>query len=195
MSLTALVSTLLKHSFQEGHHVEAAMDDGALVIRPLGQPGDLGWMVMAHGEVYAEEFGWDATFEALVGRIVLDYAGDHDPDREAVWIAELDGERVGCVLCVTARTPGEDGSTAQLRVLLVRPEGRGHGIGGRLVDTCIDFARDAGYARMRLWTNDPLTAARRIYLSRGFRLVDEQPHHSFGVDLIGQTYELALAAA
>jgi GNAT superfamily N-acetyltransferase len=172
------------------------MDDGALVRRPFGQPGDLGWMVMAHGEVYAEEFGWDATLEAFIGRIVLDYAEDHDPVREAAWIAELDGERVGGILCVTARGHGEqDGSTAQLRVLLVRPEGRGHGAGGRLVDTCVDFAVKAGYARMRLWTNHPLTAARSIYVSRGFRLVDEEPHRSFGVDLIGQTYELALGAA
>jgi GNAT superfamily N-acetyltransferase len=171
------------------------MDDGALVIRRLGQPGDLGWVVMAHGEVYAEEFGWDATLEAFIGRIVLDYAREHDPVREAAWIAQLGGERVGCVLCVTAREPGEDGSTAQLRVLLVRPEGRGHGIGGRHVDACVDFAQGVGYTRMRLWTNHPLTAARSIYLSRGFRLVDEEPHHSFGVDLIGQVYELTLGAA
>src|SRR5262245_5081970 len=112
------------------------MDDGALVIRPLGQPGDLGWVIMAHGEVYAEEFGWDTDLEVLIGRIVLDYGGKHDPDREAAWIAELDGERVGCVLCVTAQGPAEDGSSAQLRVLLVHPDGRGHGIGAKLVDTC-----------------------------------------------------------
>jgi GNAT superfamily N-acetyltransferase len=157
------------------------------IIRPLGEPGDLGWVVMAHGEIYAAEFGWDASFEALVAQIVADYAAGHDSAREAAWIAEIDGARVGCVVCV-----GEDETTAKLRILLVHPDGRGHGLGGRLVDVCVAFARAAGYARMRLWTNDPLVAARRIYLSRGFVLTEEQPHRSFGVDLVGQTYELDL---
>jgi GNAT superfamily N-acetyltransferase len=160
-------------------------------IRPLGQPGDLGWVIQAHGEVYATEFGWDTEFEALVARIVADYAADHDPRREAAWIAELDGRRVGCIFLVADR---EDAGTAKLRILLVHPAGRGHGLGGRLVDTCLDFARRAGYERIRLWTNDPLTAARKIYLARGFTLIDEEPHHSFGVDLVGQTYELRLSA-
>ena len=142
---------------------------------------------MAHGEVYAAEFGWDTTFDALVCRIVADFANSHDPGREAGWIAEIDGRRVGCVFCVAA---GEE--TAQLRILLVHPDGRGHHLGRRLTDTCVAFARQAGYRRMRLWTNDPLTAARRIYLDAGFSLVAEEPHHSFGVDLIGQVYELAL---
>jgi GNAT superfamily N-acetyltransferase len=158
-----------------------------VVIRPLGRPGDLGWVVMAHGETYAAEFGWDTTFEALVARIVADYAADHDPAREAAWIAEVDGRRAGCVFCVAA-----DEETAQLRILLVDPSARGHRIGGRLVDECLAFARRAGYARMRLWTNHPLVAARHIYLSRGFVLVQEDPHHSFGVDLVGQVYELDL---
>jgi GNAT superfamily N-acetyltransferase len=158
-----------------------------IVIRPLGRPGDLGWVVMAHGEVYAAEFGWDTSFEALVARIVADYATDHDPAREAAWIAEVDGRRVGCVFCVAA-----DQTTAQLRILLVDPSARGHRLGGRLVDECVSFARRAGYARMKLWTNDPLVAARHIYLSRGFALVQEDPHHSFGVDLVGQVYELDL---
>jgi GNAT superfamily N-acetyltransferase len=159
------------------------------VIRRLGRPGDLGWVISAHGEVYAQEFGWDASFEALVARIVADFASGHDSEREAAWLAEIDGRRVGCVFCVA----GPD-STAQLRLLLVHPDGRGHGLGGRLVDTCLRFARDAGYPAVRLWTNDPLTAARGIYLSRGFGLTDEEPHHSFGVDLVGQTYELDLRA-
>jgi GNAT superfamily N-acetyltransferase len=155
-----------------------------LDIRPLGQPGDLGWVVMAHGEIYAQEFGWDVSMEALVARIVADFA--HDPDRRAAgWIAELDGVRVGCVLSVSA-----DDQTAQLRVLLVHPDARGHGLGGRLVDTCVAHARAAGYARMRLWTNDVLDSARRIYLSRGFTLIAQEPHHSFGHDLVGQTYQL-----
>jgi GNAT superfamily N-acetyltransferase len=158
-----------------------------VTIRSLDRPGDLGWVVRAHGELYAREFGWDASFEALVARIVADYAADHDDHREAAWIAELGDERVGCVFCVA-----EDGETARLRILLVDPVARGRGLGERLVRTCVAFARAAGYRRMVLWTNDPLVAARRIYLKAGFRLTAEQPHHSYGVDLIGQTYELAL---
>ena len=157
------------------------------MIRDLGAPGDLGWVVMAHGEQYAAEFGWDATFEALVARIVADYAADHDPAREGAWIAERDGRRVGCVFCVR-----KDDETAQLRILLVTPEGRGLGLGRRLVDHTVAFARAAGYRRMVLWTNDPLAAARRIYVERGFRLVDEERHRSFGADLVGQNYVLAL---
>jgi GNAT superfamily N-acetyltransferase len=168
---------------------------GTATIRPLGRPGDLGWVVMAHGEVYADEFGWDASFEALVARIVADYAagggatGGAGGDRSvagpaAAWIAELDGERVGCVFLVP-----EDALTARLRILLVHPKARGHGLGGRLVDACLDFAHAVGYRRMVLWTNDPLVAAARIYRARGFRLTEEQPHHSYGADLVGQTYE------
>jgi GNAT superfamily N-acetyltransferase len=118
-----------------------------------------------------------------VARIVADYAVDHDPAREAAWIAELAGRRVGCIFCVAA-----DATTAKLRILLVDPAGRGHGIGRRLVDTCLDFARAAGYRRITLWTNDVLTAARRIYQSSGFELVEEEPHRSFGHDLIGQNW-------
>lgn len=163
-----------------------------VMIRPLGQPGDLGWVVMAHGEVYATEFGWDTSFEALVARIVADYAAGHDPAREAAWIAEVDGRRVGCIFCI-ADQDTHDGMTAKLRILLVHPDGRGHGLGARLVDTCLDFARHSGYAWIRLWTNDPLVVARRIYLDRGFVLVEQQPHHSFGFDLVGQVYEFDLA--
>lgn len=159
----------------------------AIVIRPLGQPGDLGWMVQEHGEQYAREFGWDGSFEALVARIVADFANDHDSEREAAWIAEAGGRRVGCVFCVPV-----DAETAQLRILLVDPAARGAGLGGRLVDECLRFARGAGYRQMRLWTNDPLVAARHVYLSRGFRLVEEEPHRSFGADLVGQVYEVDL---
>lgn len=156
-------------------------------IRPADRPGDLGWVVMAHGEIYADEFGWDV--EAVVARIVADYCADHDPEREAAWIAEVDGRRMGCVFCVA-----ENETTAKLRILLVHPDARGRHLGGRLVDTCLDFARSAGYARMQLWTNDPLAVARRIYLHRGFVLTGEAPHRTFGIDLIGQTYELDLRA-
>lgn len=155
-------------------------------IRDLGEPGDLGWVLQAHGELYTREFGWDTSFEALIARIVADYAANHDPAKEAAWIAELDGERVGCVFCVR-----EDAATARLRILLVDPKGRGQRLGSRLVRRCVDFARDAGYSRMVLWTNHPLVAARAVYLAEGFRLVAEEPHHSYGVDLVGQTYELA----
>jgi GNAT superfamily N-acetyltransferase len=161
--------------------------DTTLVIRRLGRPGDRGWVVMAHGELYADEFGWDTTFEALVARIVAEYAAGDDPDRQAAWIAEAGGRRVGCVFCVPV-----DAETAQLRILLVDPAARGSGLGGRLVDECLRFARGAGYRRMRLWTNDPLVAARHVYLSRGFRLVEEEPHRSFGADLVGQVYEVDL---
>jgi GNAT superfamily N-acetyltransferase len=161
-------------------------------IRALGAPGDLGWVVMAHGEVYAQEFGWDVSFEALVAQIVADYAGDHDPGREAAWIAEVGGRRVGCVFCV--RDP-DRADTALLRILLVHPDGRRRDLGRRLVRTCLEFARAAGYERVQLWTNHPLSAARHLYLERGFRLLREEPHHSFGVDLVGQTYELDLVSS
>jgi GNAT superfamily N-acetyltransferase len=143
---------------------------------------------MAHGEIYASEFGWDTSFEALVARIVADYAASHDSRREGAWIAELEGRRVGCVFCVAA-----DETTAQLRILLVDPSARGHHLGAQLVDQCVAFARQAGYRKMRLWTNHPLAAARKIYLSRGFRLLSEEAHHSYGVELTGQVYELDFA--
>jgi GNAT superfamily N-acetyltransferase len=155
------------------------------VIRPVGQPGDLGWIVQAHGETYAHEYGWNGTFEALVARIVADFAENHDTTREAGWIAELDGRRAGCVLCVT-----HDATTAQLRVLLVEPFARGHRLGGRLVDECLAFARGAGYQRITLFTTSPLVAARGVYLSRGFRLTHEEPHDSFGKPMLSQRYDL-----
>ena len=167
------------------------MSDNEATIRPLGCPGDLGWVVMAHGERYAEEFGWDTSFEALVAQIVAEYAATAEPGRDGAWIAELDGRRVGCVFCVQGDEPGE----CKLRILLVDPVARGQALGSRLVAEAVAFARDAGYARVRLWTNHPLVAARRGYLRHGFRLIAEEPHRSFGADLVGQTYELELAPA
>jgi DNA-binding MarR family transcriptional regulator/GNAT superfamily N-acetyltransferase len=157
------------------------------VLRGPG-PGDLGWMVQRHGALYAAEYGWDAGFEGLVARIVAEFAQDHDPLLERVWIAELDGRPVGSVMCVRDETP----ATARLRLLLVEPEARGHGLGDRLVRTAVDFAREAGYRDMVLWTNDVLTAARRIYERAGFTLVAEEPHRSYGADLIGQDWRLEL---
>jgi GNAT superfamily N-acetyltransferase len=157
-----------------------------VVLRGL-RPGDLGWAVQRHGELYAREHGFDQGFEALVARIAADYVERVDDTGQSAWIAELDGERAGCVLCVR-----KDAGTAQLRILLVEPWARGHGIGARLVDECVRFARGAGYRRIALWTNDVLASARRIYQAAGFELVKEEPHRSFGKDLVGQFWELAL---
>jgi GNAT superfamily N-acetyltransferase len=163
------------------------MSDQSVVIREASAPGDLGWMIMAHGETYAREYGWDTTFEAVVARILADYANSEDRDRARAWIAEVDGRRAGCVMCCP-----EDESTAELHTLLIEPWARGHKLGARLVDQCLEFARKVGYTRMRLWTNDPLVAARHIYLSRGFALVSQEPSHSFGHDMVSQYYELDL---
>jgi len=152
-----------------------------LVLRPPA-PGDLGWVIERHGARYAAEYGWDSTFEALVAHIVADFAERGDTPREAAWIAELDGDRVGCVFCTAA--DAED--TAQLRLLLVEPSARGAGVGTRLVDECLRFARRSGYTRITLWTNDVLVAARRIYERAGFRCDRREPHHSFGRDLVGE---------
>jgi DNA-binding MarR family transcriptional regulator/GNAT superfamily N-acetyltransferase len=151
------------------------------------EPGDLGWVVQRNGAVYAAEFGWDQTSEALVARIVADYTDHRDPDREAAWIAEVDGTPAGCVFCVR-----EDKTTARLRLLLVEPWARGLGIGARLVDEVLRFARRAGYTRITLWTNDVLADARRVYQRAGFTLDSEDRHHSFGKDLVGQTWSKAL---
>ncbi|HZA40080.1 MAG TPA: helix-turn-helix domain-containing GNAT family N-acetyltransferase [Actinomycetota bacterium] len=166
--------------------LERTRSEPSYVIRPLG-PGDLGWVVHRHGVLYATEYGWDETFEGLVAQIVADYARDRDERRESAWIAEVHGEPAGCVFC----TKREE-HVAQLRLLLVEPETRGMGLGARLVDECIRFARRAGYRQIMLWTNDVLTAARRIYEKAGFQLVEEGPHKSFGKDLVEQTWALTL---
>ncbi|MCQ8191072.1 bifunctional helix-turn-helix transcriptional regulator/GNAT family N-acetyltransferase [Streptomyces rugosispiralis] len=155
------------------------------------EPGDLGWIVQRHGAVYAREFGWNAEFEALVARIVGEFGAGHDPARERAWIAELDGRPVGSVLCVRDERP----DTARLRLLLVEPEARGRRIGERLVGTCVDFAREAGYRDLVLWTNDVLTSARRIYERAGFELVAEKRHGGYGSPLVGQDWRLALRDA
>ncbi len=152
------------------------------LLRPPG-PGDFGWIVHRHGALYSEEYGWNECFEALVARIVADYLEHRDPQHEAAWIAEVDGEPVGCVLCTR-----KEEKVAQLRLLLVEPKARGTGIGARLVEECIRFAQRAGYERIMLWTNDVLKDARRIYERAGFELVEEEGHHSFGHELVGQNW-------
>jgi N-acetylglutamate synthase-like GNAT family acetyltransferase len=168
-----------------GGKTETHMSNLKIVIRSLSQAGDLGWVVMAHGEVYASEFGCDTGLEVMVAREVASYATRRSP-REGGWIAEVDRRRAGCVFCFM----GEE-STARLRFLLVAPWARNAHVGGRLVDECLDFARRVGYARVQLSTDDPMIAA-RLYRSRGFTFVEEQPRHKFGVDLTDYFYELNL---
>ncbi|MEU9201232.1 GNAT family N-acetyltransferase [Streptomyces sp. NPDC048332] len=157
-------------------------------VRRADRPGDLGWVVMAHGEAYDQQFGWNTDFEVLVAGIVADYGSKHDPAREAAWIAEVDGRRVGCVFLVAGPRP----EVAKLRILLVTPEGRGRGLGKRLVGECLSFAREAGYEQVTLWTNDVLSTARKIYQGFGFTLADQEHHHSYGHDLVGQNWILDL---
>ncbi|MFI2235453.1 bifunctional helix-turn-helix transcriptional regulator/GNAT family N-acetyltransferase [Streptomyces chrestomyceticus] len=162
-------------------------------------PGDLGWMVQRDAALYAREYGFDLGYEALVARIVAEYGERRDTRWDRVWIAELAGERVGAVMCVrdgidTVIAPADETPprTARLRLLLVEPEARGRGVGRALVSACVDFAREAGFRELVLWTNSVLTAARVLYERAGFELTAEKPHHSFGRDLVGQDWRLPL---
>lgn len=164
------------------------------LLRPH-RPGDIGWVISRHGALYAQEYGFDGRFEALVARIGADFLDRLDPGREACWIAERGGVSLGCVMLVQARDDSTQAvldGTAQLRLLLVEPAARGLGLGRRLAAQCEQFARERGYRRIVLWTNANLAAARGIYRQAGYRLTGSEAHHSFGQDLVGETWELLL---
>ncbi len=173
--------------------VQSLLDPDAPPAKPRAAilrdpaPGDIGWVVQQHGEIYAREYGWNSTFEALVANIAGEFLLKFQPEWERCWIAELNGERVGSIFVVR-----KSATVAQLRLLILTPGARGLGLGGKLVDECIAFARLKGYRKMVLWTNSCLTAARGIYDSRGFQLTASEPHDGYGTPLVGETWELKL---
>ncbi|MGV9667096.1 bifunctional helix-turn-helix transcriptional regulator/GNAT family N-acetyltransferase [Nocardia niigatensis] len=182
-----LVRTRLVGAMRTIEQILDSEPDPAAVILRAPRPGDHGWVIARNAVLYAEEFGWNAEYEALAAGIVANWLSSHDPQRERAWIAEYEGEPVGCVYCMR-----EDDTTARLRLLLVEPTARGLGVGSALVDACLRFATEAGYTQMVLWTNSVLHAARHIYQRAGFELAESNPHHSFGVDLVGQTWRRGL---
>jgi len=189
--LDALTDTGRTRLLQAMRTIEGALGsrdlpDEPIILRPH-RPGDMGWVVHRHGALYAQEYGWDETFEPLVADVVAAFIRNFDAKRERCWIAERGAEILGSIFLVK-----QDDETAKLRLLYVEPHTRGTGLGRRLVAECLAFARSAGYARVVLWTNDCLHAAVKIYRDEGFRLIGEEKHHSFGKDLVGQTWELTL---
>ncbi|MDQ0070665.1 DNA-binding MarR family transcriptional regulator/GNAT superfamily N-acetyltransferase [Variovorax boronicumulans] len=173
--------------------MQSLLDPAAAPAKPQAAilrdpaPGDIGWVVQQHGEIYAREYGWDSSFEALVAQIAGEFLLKFQPEWERCWIAELNGERMGSIFVVR-----KSASVAQLRLLILSPAARGLGLGGKLVDECIAFARRKGYKKMTLWTNSDLVAARAIYAKRGFQLVKSEPHESYGKQLVGETWEMKL---
>ena len=177
LSAMALIENTLEKKTEERY---------SYVLRPP-EPGDMGWVVQSNGTLYAQEYGWDENYEALVAQIVADFVKNFDPKKERCWIAEKDGENVGSVFLVK-----ESEEVAKLRLLIVDPKARGLGIGKRLVDECTRFARRAGYKKITLWTNSVLLAARSIYEKAGYKLAKSESHHNFGHDLVGETWVLTL---
>ncbi len=173
------------------HTIESILEHGFKYAEPFYlrhyEAGDMGWVIYQHGLLYNQEYGLDESFEALVAQICADFINNFDPQKERCWIAEMQGEQVGSIFCVKASK-----NVAKLRLLLVDPKARGLGLGTRLVKECIRFARRSGYKKLTLWTNDVLVEAIHIYEKNGFKLVEEEPHHSFGHDLIGQNWDLML---
>ncbi|HEX3844379.1 MAG TPA: GNAT family N-acetyltransferase [Steroidobacteraceae bacterium] len=182
----AQVSELVGSMQAVRRFLQSDASKNAYCLRPL-RVGDIGWIIRRQGILYAEEYGWDVTYEGLVAEILSRFVKQFDPVRENAWVAERDGAVVGSVFLVR-----ESAAIAKLRLLYVEPSARGLGIGRHLVDSCIAFAREKGYRTLRLWTNDILVSARRIYQAAGFRLMKEERHHSFGKELVGQTWELTL---
>jgi GNAT superfamily N-acetyltransferase/DNA-binding MarR family transcriptional regulator len=190
--LRPLTATKRKKLASAMRDIQSAFDakDSApakLTLRAL-VPGDMGWVIHRQAALYAQEYGWDWTYEALIAKILGDYAAGFDAAKEDGWIAERGGQIVGSIFLMRS----DDPAVAKLRLLYVEPNARGLGLGRRLVNTCIERARQLGYRRLTLWTNDVLTAARRIYETTGFRLTKENAHRSFGRDLVGQTWDIDL---
>ena len=165
----------------------SASSTGLLTIRTDLRPGDLGWVVHRHGVLYAREYGWNVEFEALVASIVAGFGEQHDPARERCWFAEIDRRIAGTVFLVRSSE-----NVGQLRLMLVEPDARGNGIGTRLIQECLEFARVAGYSTVKLWTNSVLVDASRLYEKAGFRLVESEPYQAFGHDLVSEFWEIEL---